>query len=215
MRGVFRPWRRSRSDGTRDTGDAKRGGDRRRVIVSAHDGYPRWVNSGANFIEIDIRRSPNGVIVLAHDELKPGRRYVPFKEIVDAACGRIGMHLDLKEAGYEVELIRMALEKCPADKLVLTSEDPYSVRIVKEQFPEVRTGITAKDVKATNADFAPIDQQRASEEALDFCARNQIPVWVWTVDDERLMKRFIDDERIEGIITNRPDRALKLLRVRA
>lgn len=215
MLGVFRAWRRLRSGGTLDSGDAKRRGDRRGVIVSAHDGYPRWVNSGANFIEIDIRRSSNGVIVLAHDKLKPGGRYVTFKEIADAACGRIGMHLDLKETGYEVELIRRALEKCPADKLVLTSENPNSVRIVKEQFPEVRTGITAKDVKATNADFAPLDQQHASEEALDFCARNQIPVWIWTVDDERLMKRFIDDERIEGIVTNRPDLALKLLRVRA
>jgi glycerophosphoryl diester phosphodiesterase len=215
MLGAFRDWLRSRSDGTRKSGDAKHGGDRRRVIVSAHDGYPRWVNSGADFIEIDIRRTPDGVIVLAHDELKPAGRYVTFKEIVDAACGRIGIHLDLKETGYEVELIRMALEKCPADKLVLTSEDPYSVRIVKEQFPEVRTGITAKDVKETNADFTPLDQQRASEEALDFCARNQIPVWVWTVDDKRQIKRYIDDERIEGIITNRPDLALKLLRVGA
>jgi glycerophosphoryl diester phosphodiesterase len=215
MLGVFRAWRRSRSDRTRDSDNAKGGGDRRRVIVSAHDGYPRWVNSGADFIEIDIRRTPNGVIVLAHDELRPGARYVTFKEVVDAACGRIGMHVDLKETGYEVELIRMALEKCPAGKLVLTSENPYSVRIVKEKFPDVRTGITAKDVKATNADFTPLDHQRASKEALDFCARNQIPVWVWTVDDERLMKRFIDDERIGGIITNRPDLALKLLRVRA
>jgi glycerophosphoryl diester phosphodiesterase len=215
MLGAFRAWRRSRSDGTRDSAEAKRGGDRRALIVSAHDGYPRWVNSGADFIEIDIRRAPNGVIVLAHDKFKPGARYVTFKEVLDTVCGRIGMHLDLKETGYEVELMRMALEKCPADKLVLTSENPYSVRIVKEQFPEVRTGITAKDVKATNADFTPLDQQRASEEALDFCARNQIPVWVWTVDDERLMKRFIDDKRIAGIITNRPDRALKLLRVRA
>src|SRR5438034_7813120 len=87
-----------------------RGDASRRVIVSAHDGYPRWVNSGADFIEIDIRCTPNRVIVLAHDELEPGAKYVTFQEVVDAACGRIGIHLDLKEAGYEVELIRMALE---------------------------------------------------------------------------------------------------------
>jgi glycerophosphoryl diester phosphodiesterase len=183
------------------------------VIVSAHDGYPRWVNSGADFIEIDIRRTPDGLIVLAHDELETGAKHVTFKEVVDAACGRIGIHLDLKEAGYEVELIRMALEKCPAERLVLTSENPDSVRIVKQQFPDVRTGITAKDVKATSADFTPLDQQHASEEALEFCARNQIPVWVWTVDDARLMKRFIRDDRIAGIITNRPDVALKLIAI--
>jgi glycerophosphoryl diester phosphodiesterase len=181
------------------------------VIVSAHDGYPRWINSGADFIEIDIRRTRDGVIVLAHDELTAGATHVTFKEVLEAACGRIGLHLDLKEAGYEVELMRMALERCPADRLVLTSENPDSARIVKEQFPEVLTGITAKDVRATNADFTPLDQQNASEEALDFCAMNHIPVWVWTVDDKRLMKRFIKDKRIAGIITNRPDLALKLI----
>lgn len=168
------------------------------------------MRSGADFIEIDIRRTADGVIVLAHDELKAGARYVTFKEVLDVACGRIGIHLDLKEAGYEVELTRTALEKCPADKLVLTTESPDSVTVVKEHFPGVRVGITATDVKATNADFTAVDQRYASEKALNFCARNHIPLWVWTVDDKRLMKRFINDNRIAGIITNRPDLALEL-----
>ena len=183
---------------------------RRRVIVSAHDGYPRWVDSGADFIEVDVRRSPEGVIVLAHDEVQPGVNYPTFKAVLDHTCGRIGIHIDLKEAGYEVDLIRMALEKCTAQNLVLTSESPDSVRTVKELFPEIRTGITAKDVKATGADFTPLDQRFADDEALDYCSRNHIPVWVWTVDKRRQMKRFIEDGRIEGIITNRPDLALRL-----
>ena len=194
-------WRRRRRSG-------------RRVIVSAHDGYPRWVDSGADFIEVDIRRAPDGAIVLAHDELEPGGTYVRLEEVLDAACGRIGIQLDLKETGYEVELMRMALNKCPAPKLVLTAESPASARIVKERFPAVQVGITAKDVKATHADFTPLEQGNASEEALEFCAMNAIPVWVWTVDDRRAMKRFIRDERVAGLITNRPDVALKLARSR-
>ena len=184
------------------------------MIVSAHDGYPRWVDSGADFIEVDIRRAPDGTIVLAHDELEPGGTYVRLEEVLEAACGRIGIQLDLKETGYEVELMRMALDKCPAPQLVLTSESPASARIVKERFPAVQVGITAKDVKATHADFTPLEQANASEEALEFCAMNAIPVWVWTVDDRRAMKRFIRDERVAGLITNRPDVALKLARSR-
>ena len=203
MLGALRAWLRSHLG---------RGDESRDVIVSAHDGYPRWVDSGADFIEIDIRRTPDGMIVLAHDELDPGATYATLEEVLDAACGRIGIQLDLKEEGYEVELMRMALARCPVARLVLTTESPDSARIVKQQFPGVRVGITAKDVRATNADFAPVDQQYASEEALDFCARNRIPVWVWTVDDDRLMKRFINDKRVAGIITNRPDRALRLIR---
>ena len=203
MLGTLQAWLRSHL-GRRD--------ESRDVIVSAHDGYPRWVDSGADFIEIDIRRTPDGVIVLAHDELEPGATYPTLEEVLDAACSRIGIQLDLKEEGYEVELMRTALARCPAGKVVLTTESPDSARIVKQKFPGVRVGITARDVKATNADFTPLDQEYASEEALDFCARNHIPVWVWTVDDERLMKRFLNDKRVAGIITNRPDRALRLIR---
>jgi glycerophosphoryl diester phosphodiesterase len=84
------------------------------------------------------------------------------------------------------------------------------VRLVKEICADVRTGITARDVKSAHADFTPLDRAYASEESLDFCARSNIPVWVWTVDSRREMKRFIHDERIEGIITNRPHLALRL-----
>ena len=61
----------------------------------------------------------------------------------------------------------------------------------------------ANDVRATNADFTPLDQQNASEEALDFCARNHIPVWVWTVDDPARIGQLVQ-AKIDGIITNRP-----------
>src|SRR5207247_8921103 len=127
-----------------------RGDSSREVIVSAHDGYPRWVDSGADFIEIDIRRTPNGVIVLAHDELEPGARYPTLEEVLDSACDRIGIQLDLKEEGYEVDLMRMVLARCPAAGLVLTTESADSARIDNQQFPRSRVGITASDARATN-----------------------------------------------------------------
>ena len=56
-----------------------------------------------------------------------------------------------------------------------------------------------------------LDQQYATDQALD----QGVPIWVWTVDDKRLMQRFIKDRRIEAIITNRPDLALRLRSERA
>ena len=60
-----------------------------------------------------------------------------------------------------------------------------------------------------------LDQAYATEEALDFCQRFAIPLWLWTVDDKKLMQRFIKDTRIECLITNRPDLALKLRTARS
>jgi glycerophosphoryl diester phosphodiesterase len=176
------------------------------VIVSAHNGYPHWLNSGADFIEVDIRRTAQEVIVLAHDVLQPARKYVELDEVLDAASGKIGLQLDLKEEGYEVALMNRVLEKCPPDKVVVTTDRAESLRKIKAAFPKVRTGLTRRHVEATDADFIVLDQAYLTDHALNF----GVPIWLWTVDDMRLMQRIFEDGRAAGLITNRPDRALRL-----
>jgi len=185
------------------------------LIVSAHRGYPRWVNSGADFIEIDVRRNADGVYVVSHDELQPGTEHPTLDEALDAAAGRVGVQLDLKENGDDLEVVLAALGKCPANKLAVTSGLSESIRAIKDQFPDIKAGLTRQHVEETDADFIALDQSYATDEALDFCARHAIPVWVWTVDERKLMKRLIKDKRIAGIITNRPDLALRLRRDRS
>ena len=185
------------------------------LIVSAHRGYPRWVNSGADFIEIDVRRNANGVYVISHDELQPGAGHPTLDEVLDAAAGRVGVQLDLKENGDDLAVVQAALVKCPADRLAVTSGLSESIRAIKDRFPDVKAGLTRQHVEQTDADFIALDQSYATDEALDFCTRYAIPVWVWTVDERKLMERFIKDKRIAGIITNRPDLALRLRRDRS
>jgi glycerophosphoryl diester phosphodiesterase len=168
------------------------------VIVSAHDGYPRHVNSGADFIELDIRRTPEGVIVLAHDPIKPGKRYVTFDEVLARTPSNIGLHLDLKERGFELELMERAL----THPVVLTPDFAESVDIIKRHHPHVRV---------SPIDFVAVDQANANEQTLNVGR----PVWVWTVDDKRLMERFMNDRRVEAIITNRPGLALRLRSARS
>ena len=185
------------------------------LIVSAHQGYPRLLNSGADFLEVDIRRTKDGAIVISHDEPRPGGKHVTLDDVLQAAAGRIGLQLDLKEPGYEFELIRSALERLPQDKLVVTTEMEDSIRVIKERFPEIRAGLTTQRIEPNHADFIALDQQYASDDALATADRYGIKVWVWTVDDRRLMERFIKDRRVEGLITNRPDLALKLSSARS
>ena len=181
------------------------------VIVSAHAGYPRLVNSGADYIEVDVRRNADGVFVISHDEPKPGAKHPTLDQVLDAASGRVGVQLDLKGAGHEIEVVSQALEKC--QNLAVTSPFHESIRAVKERFPEVKVGLTRQYVEQTDADFISLDQRGVTDEALDFCARHEIPVWVWTVDDRKLMERLIP--RVAGIITNQPGLALQLRTDRA
>ena len=169
------------------------------MIVSAHDGYPRHLNSGADFIELDIRRTPEGLIVLAHDPIKAGRRYITFDEVLARTPSNVGLHLDLKERGFEVELLERAL----THPVVVTPDFNESAEVIKRDHPQVRV---------SPIDFVTLDQRYADEQTLDGAGK---PVWVWTVDDERLIERFMKDERVEAIITNRPERALALRSARS
>jgi glycerophosphoryl diester phosphodiesterase len=45
---------------------------------------------------------------------------------------------------------------------------------------------------------------------LRYCKRARVPAWVWTVDDEPGIARFLADSRVTTLITNRPDIALML-----
>jgi len=171
------------------------------VIVSAHDGYPRFLHSGADFVEVDIRRDAGREIILAHDKPRPGDRYPTLEQVLSEIDGQTGLHLDLKESGFETELLAMVLARLPPDKVVVTPDFDESVRAIKERFPRVRV--------------SPIDFVAVDHDKLGGYSGPHLPIWVWTVDKKRSMQRYMKDARIEGIITNRPDLALKLRKARS
>jgi glycerophosphoryl diester phosphodiesterase len=171
------------------------------VIVSAHDGYPRLLRSGADFVEIDIRRDAGGEIILAHDEPRREDRHPTLDQVLAEIDGRSGLHLDLKESGFEVELLAKVLARLAPDKVVVTPDFDESVRAIKARFPEVRV--------------SPVDFVAVDHEKLKDYSGPRVPIWVWTVDDKGSMKRYMKDARIEGLITNRPELALKLRKARS
>jgi len=40
--------------------------------------------------------------------------------------------------------------------------------------------------------------------------RSHKPVFVWTVNDEEMILKLLNDERVYGVITDRPDLAVSL-----
>ena len=164
------------------------------MLISAHAGFPRWLHSGADFIEIDVRRDHRGVIIDSHDAPRAGAAHATLDEILAALDGSIGLHLDMKETGYEVELLSRVLERLPPHRVVATPDFEESSRAIKRDFPNVRV---------SPIDFVTVDQRHADR-------MYDRPMWVWTVDQPRLIKRLLRDPRVECIITNRVDLALKL-----
>lgn len=216
---------------------------------SAADRYRRAIDLGVDFVEFDVRKTMDGVMVIYHDDCtvsghavrdlayrdlagELGCEAMTVEELLDVAAGRVGLHLDLKETGYEAEVVRTVLDRSPLDRLVITSGDA-AIRTIKEQFPDVTAGLSIGEdinglspwlklrmrlselfprgrIERCHADFVAVHQQLAGLTGLRYCKSHGIPAWVWTVDDEPGIRRFLADPRVTTLITNRPDLALQL-----
>jgi glycerophosphoryl diester phosphodiesterase len=231
-------------------------------LISAHGGscgvaglpagerYARAIALGVDYVELDVRRTADGIYVNYHDDATPSGRlagsleYADLKselgyelltldEIFDVAAGRVGLHIDLKEPGYEADVIRLTLARVADSRFVVTTGEVESIRTIKEQFPNVRAGLTlGTDMRNANAwatvgermselfpgprlqrahaDFVAAHQQLARFRLLRYCARRRMAVWVWTVDEKKEIARFMADPRVTTLITNRPDVAMRL-----
>ncbi len=233
-----------------------------RPLIDAHRGecgipglpaaerYRRAIAMGVEFVEIDVRRTADGVYCNYHDERTPsglllrglsyaaledelGAELVRVDDVMAMVPGRVGLHVDLKEAGYETEVVQFIQARCAHSEVVFTTGSDDSIRAIKERFPDVRAGLTLGEdlegappwryvrvrlselfpgvrLRRSHADFAAVHKRLAEIRVLDHCARSHMPAWVWTVDEEGEIARFMRDPRVAVLITNRPDIALKL-----
>lgn len=216
--------------------------------LPAADRYSRAISMGVDYVEIDVRRSADGVYVNYHDERTPSGRtvrelsYTALKQELDAALlkvdqvmelvdGQVGLHVDVKEVGDEAAVVRLIQSGCAHSPIVFTGADD-SIRAIKETFPTVCAGLTLGEdlegappwrylrvrlselfpgvrLRRCHADFTAVHQRLAGIRVLDYCTRKHMPAWVWTVDEELNIARFMHDPRVAVLITNRPDIALR------
>jgi len=217
--------------------------------LPAADRYDHAIALGVDYVEIDVRRSADGVYVNYHDDRTPsgcalgGLSYAALKqelgsellkvdEVMELVDGRVGLHVDVKEAGDEAATVRLIQKGCAQSPAFFTGGDD-SIRAIKETFPTANAGLTLGEdlegappwrylrvrwselfpgarLRRCHADFAAIHQRLAGLRVLDYCAQANMPAWVWTVDDEVTMARLMRDPRVAVLITNRPDLALRI-----
>jgi len=216
--------------------------------LQAADRYGRAISLGVDYVEIDVRRSADGVYVNYHDErTRSGRAvreltYAALKqelgaellqvgEVMELVDGRVGLHVDVKQTGDEAATVRLIQSGCAHSPVVFTGGDD-SIHAIKQIFPMVRAGLTLGEdldgappwrylrvrlselfpgvrLRRSQSDFAAVHQRLAGIRVLGYCARVHMSAWVWTVDDEVNIARFMHDPRVAVLITDRPDIALR------
>jgi glycerophosphoryl diester phosphodiesterase len=151
-------------------------------------------------------------------------------DIMSLLAGTVMGHLDLKENGYEEDVIELALRTFGAGNFVATTLEDVSVKRIKQSFPEVRAALSlGRDslplgqraavrfselfplprIRACGADWVAVNHKLARRGVLSQCQRHGIGAMVWTVDEDRLIDRFLTDQRVDVLITNRPEYAAR------
>ncbi len=215
-----------------------------------YQAYTSALASGAEYAEFDIRKTADGVLVAYHDARAGrggplvgqlgypelcGRLGYPVPrvdEVMSILAGRLTGHLDLKEAGYEAEVVGLACSIMGPGNFVVTTLEDASVATIKRTFPDVRTALSLgrslgnvprrrwaairhselyplRRIQACRADWVAVNFRLARLGVARACHRSGVGVMVWTVDSGPLIDQFLQDERIDVLITNRPQYAAR------
>ena len=219
---------------------ARRGGP----LVIAHRGawdpapqnsiaaFERAVELGADGVELDVRRTADGRLVVAHDQrigvtpvgrltaeqlrerLAPGQ--APDLDDVLAVLSphRALVDVELKEDGYIGDAMAVVARRLTPDRYVVTSFLDAVLPQVRAAVPEARTGLLLaarrpartleRRVEQVAPDFLALHTTLARNGLLELAARRGLPAWVWTVNEPRLLRTLLADPRVQAIITDRP-----------
>jgi glycerophosphoryl diester phosphodiesterase len=189
---------------------------------------------GADMIELDVRRTSDGHLVVFHDArvkavptgslpygaltVKGTQSRPPLlSEVLSLTKDRIALNLEIKEPGYVEETVAL-LRPFGLDRCLLTSFLDEVVREAKALAPELRTGLLigtgfrralTSRLPAVKADCIAAHRRLATVAALSQAAAAGIPCVIWTVNAPRALDRYLGHAAVEGVITDRPALALE------
>jgi glycerophosphoryl diester phosphodiesterase len=181
---------------------------------------------GVGTVEVDVRRGPEGWVAQHDPEPPSGVTLASVAELVATAGARL--MVDLKEVGDEADALAVVLERVPPERVIVSTLEDESVAAVRRSLPELSVGLSvgrewrrpylrtrfselfpAQRARVCGATFLSVNRRLVP---LGVLRRAPLPVYLWTVDGERELRRWLRDARLRGVVTNRPIRALQILR---
>lgn len=215
---------------------AHRGAWDRAIPQNSLEAFERAIAAGADAIELDVRRTLDGRLVVVHDARIGGRPVATmhhgqlkqrlrdgqapaFEDVLAVAAGRITVDVELKEDGYVGQVMAVVGRTLTPDEYVVTSFRDAVLSQIKQAVPEARTGLLLPPrgcigpleyrLHQAKADFlAPHARMSRFFGVLEWAAQRGLPAWVWTVNERRALAQHIGDTRVAAVITDRLDRAL-------
>jgi glycerophosphoryl diester phosphodiesterase len=197
------------------------------------EAYRTALDMGVDLVEVDVHRLSDGTFVCTHDAPvdATGDGSPALGDVLELiAEHRAGAHVDLKEVGYEAELVAY-VSSYAMHPVYYTVGDADSVRALRDAGAEALLTLGPKfsgrpvwdglrDLVAASIPFRTIVACDARGVAAQFrlagpvlrwwCHRRSLAVLVWTINDDRRLKHFLRARGVTAVVTDRPRRALDL-----
>lgn len=208
----------------------------------------RVIELGVDMIEFDVRRTKDNVFIAYHDKTighryinhltyqkiteiayRQGQQVLEIVEILKLARDRVHLDIELKEEGYEQEVIELVLGYLSQHEFIVTSFNPASLLKIKICYPGVKTGLlfgrnklkyrvptkilgTLLNRKEDNirTDFLAPNFRVLRPDLLEKAKLNSQAIVTWTVNREMVLRKLIHENQVHGIVTDRADLALFL-----
>ena len=196
---------------------------------------------GANWVELDVRRTVDGALAVHHDARLPdGRAIVELAEaelplsvpsLAEAleACRPLGVNVEIKNLPQDVDFdataalvepVVAAINACSQPIIVSSFHGPTLDR-VRAVDASVATGLLTFDLRdpARTVNDAVVAghvalhpfDRTVTHELVDLVHDAGLTINVWTVDDPARIEELAE-MGVDGIVTNVPDVAAAVLR---
>ena len=147
-----------------------------------------------------------------------------LKEALKLISGKVRVYIEIKEKDCGEQVAQIALGILSPKDFAIISFHHEPLQIIRRFYPNVLVGMHLGMRYRTLSQIAVLLRQKKILNFIDFFLPHvwlwtskfgniipkKFPFVIWTVDRPSIIKKALADDRVVGIITNFPDRALSL-----
>ncbi len=204
------------------------------------DSFLKAWQLGADFIEFDVRRTKDNLLIAHHDPFimhnstrvnicdqtyhelvkitSEHNYHVPqIKEILYTFSGKVGLDIELKEENCEQEILQMISDLPVKPLYFITSFNPAILRKLKNTDSSLQTGLlfesmeTVINEKSEGIDFyCPDFSTFYSNQDFFENTPGMISPAIWTVNTSEEIRKVLKDPLTWAVITNETELAVSI-----
>ncbi|MBL7047785.1 MAG: glycerophosphodiester phosphodiesterase [Candidatus Marinimicrobia bacterium] len=220
--------------------------------------FKKAIDLGVDMIELDVHLTRDKEVIVMHDETldrttngkgrlrdknlseiksyttKDKKQPIPtLQEVIDVVKGKTEINIEIKLEDTAVEVLEIVKKNGIENDVVVSSNYPKSLQVVKKMNPNVRTALLYyatktgpglpilvffsriafpcvkklifKRLRAAQADYLNLTYFLAKKRFVNELHKLGYKVNVWTVNKKHMIKKM-KKVGVDGIITNYPDK---------